>query len=85
MSEEKKQIGVFERYLTLWVAICIAACIAIGHFTGDSISFLNQLEISNVNIPVAILILLTIYPMMQQIDFPSLKNVGRRSKGVSSR
>ncbi len=82
MSEEKKQIGVFERYLTLWVAICIAAGIAIGHFAGDSISFLSRLEISNVNIPVAILIWLMIYPMMLQIDFSSLKNVGRRPKGV---
>ena len=82
MSEEKKQIGVFERYLTLWVAICIAAGIAIGHFAGDSISFLSRLEISNVNIPVAFLIWLMIYPMMLQIDFSSLKNVGRRPKGV---
>lgn len=82
MSEEKKQIGVFERYLTLWVAICIAAGIAIGHFAGDSISFLSRMEISNVNIPVAFLIWLMIYPMMLQIDFSSLKNVGRRPKGV---
>jgi arsenite transporter len=82
MSEEQKQIGVFERYLTLWVAICIAAGIAIGHFAGDSISFLSDLEISNVNIPVAILIWLMIYPMMLQIDFSSIKNVGKKPKGV---
>ncbi len=82
MNKEKKQIGVFEKYLTLWVAICIAAGIAIGHFAGDSISFLSELEISNVNIPVAILIWLMIYPMMLQIDFSSLKNVGKRPKGV---
>jgi arsenite transporter len=82
MNKEKKQIGVFERYLTLWVAICIAAGIAIGHFAGDSISFLSDLEISNVNIPVAILIWLMIYPMMLQIDFSSIKNVGKKPKGV---
>jgi len=82
MSEEQKQIGVFEKYLTLWVAICIAAGIAIGHFAGDSISFLSDLEISNVNIPVAILIWLMIYPMMLQIDFSSIKNVGKKPKGV---
>ncbi len=82
MSQERKQIGIFEKYLTLWVAICIAAGIAIGHFAGDSISFLSNLEISNVNIPVAILIWLMIYPMMLQIDFSSIKNVGKKPKGV---
>ncbi len=82
MSEKKKQIGVFERYLTIWVAICIAAGIALGHFAGDSISFLSKLEISNVNIPVAILIWLMIYPMMLQIDFSSIKNVGKKPKGL---
>ena len=82
MSDQKKQIGVFEKYLTLWVALCIAAGIAIGHFSGDSIGFLSQLEIYRVNIPVAILIWLMIYPMMLQIDFSSIKNVGKRPKGL---
>ena len=82
MSDQKKQIGVFEKYLTLWVALCIAAGIAIGHFAGDSIGFLSQMEIYRVNIPVAILIWLMIYPMMLQIDFSSIKNVGKRPKGI---
>ena len=82
MNKNKKEIGVFEKYLTLWVALCIAAGIAIGHFAGDSIGFLSSLEIYNVNIPVAILIWLMIYPMMLQIDFSSLKNVGKRPKGL---
>src|SRR6056297_3580455 len=82
MNKEKKQIGIFEKYLTLWVALCIAVGIAIGHFAGDSISFLSNMEIYNVNIPVAILIWLMIYPMMLQIDFSSLKNVGKRPKGL---
>lgn len=79
---EKKSIGFFEKYLTLWVAICILAGIGIGYIAGDSIRFLSDMEISGVNIPVAILIWLMIYPMMLQIDFSSLKAVGRRPKGV---
>jgi len=82
MSQKKKQMGVFEKYLTIWVALCIAAGIAIGHFAGDSIDFLSNLEIYNVNIPVAILIWLMIYPMMLQVDFSSIRNVGKKPKGV---
>ncbi len=78
----KKQIGLFEKYLSLWVALCIAIGIGIGHFTGDDIVFLSRLEIFKVNIPVAILIWLMIYPMMLQIDFSSLKSVGKRPKGL---
>ena len=82
MKTQKKQIGFFEKYLTLWVAICIAVGIGIGHFAGDGIKFLSELEIFAVNIPVAILIWLMIYPMMLQVDFSSIKNVGKRPKGL---
>jgi arsenite transporter len=82
MEKQKKQIGFFEKYLTLWVALCIAAGIAIGHITGDKIRLVSDLEIYRVNIPVAILVWLMIYPMMLQIDFSSLKNVGKRPKGL---
>ena len=82
MSTPKKQIGFFEKYLTLWVALCIAGGIAIGHFTGDGISVLSDLEVFKVNIPVAILIWLMIYPMMLQVDFSSLKTIRKRPKGV---
>jgi len=82
MENEKRQIGFFEKYLTLWVAICIATGIATGYFAGDSISFLSGMELYNVNIPVAVLIWLMIYPMMLQIDFSSIKNVGKRPKGL---
>jgi len=82
MEAEKKQIGFFEKYLTLWVAICIAVGISIGNFAGDGIQFLSKMEIYKVNIPVAILIWLMIYPMMLQIDFSSIKNVGKRPKGL---
>lgn len=82
MENQTKQIGFFEKYLTLWVALCIAAGIGIGHFAGDSIQVLSNLEVFRVNIPVAILIWLMIYPMMLQVDFSSIKNVGKRPKGL---
>ncbi|MBN1926112.1 MAG: ACR3 family arsenite efflux transporter [Prolixibacteraceae bacterium] len=82
MSSNKKKIGFFEKYLTLWVAICIAVGIGIGHFAGNSIQVLSKFEVYKVNIPVAILIWLMIYPMMLQVDFSSIKNVGKRPKGL---
>ncbi len=82
MTSTKKQIGFFEKYLTLWVALCIAVGIGIGHFAGDNIQLLSNMEIYKVNIPVAILIWLMIYPMMLQVDFSSIKNVSKRPKGI---
>lgn len=82
MSTEKKEIAFFEKYLSLWVALCILAGIGIGHFAGDSMATLSGLEIYNVNIPIAILIWMMIYPMMLQIDFSSIKGVGKAPKGL---
>lgn len=78
----KKPISLFDRYLSVWVAICITAGIVIGHFAGGSIEVMNSLEIANVNIPVAVLIWLMIYPMMLQIDFTSIKKVGEKPRGI---
>lgn len=78
----KKQIGFFEKYLTIWVALCIVGGILIGSFAGETMQVLSSMEIYNVNIPIAILIWLMIYPMMLQIDFSSIKNVGKRPKGL---
>jgi ACR3 family arsenite transporter len=82
MSNQKKQIGFFEKYLTLWVALCIAAGIVIGNFAGESVAVLSKMEVFRVNIPVAILVWLMIYPMMLQVDFSSIKNVGKSPKGL---
>ncbi|MCF6332680.1 MAG: ACR3 family arsenite efflux transporter [Draconibacterium sp.] len=82
MGKQIKQIGFFEKYLTLWVALCIITGIAIGHFSGEGIEIFSDMEIYKVNIPVAILVWLMIYPMMLQIDFSSIKNVGKRPKGL---
>lgn len=76
-------MGFFERYLTLWVALCIVVGIGVGHFAGDSISVLSELNIFTVNIPVAILVWLMIYPMMVQIDFGSIAKVGSNPRGLA--
>lgn len=75
-------MGFFERFLTVWVLICIGIGILIGAVAGDSIEWISRLELYGVNIPVAILIWLMIYPMMLQIDFASLKTIGKSPKGV---
>jgi ACR3 family arsenite transporter len=75
-------MGKFEKYLTLWVILCIIAGILLGNLSGEEITWLSKLEIATVNIPVAILVWLMIYPMMVQIDFSSLKNVSRNLKGL---
>jgi len=82
MSQEKKQIGFFEKYLTLWVALCIGTGILIGHFWGNAVSVVSQLEVAGVNVFVAILVWLMIYPMMLQVDLRRIKDVGRRPKGL---
>lgn len=81
-STDSNNIGFFERYLTVWVLLCIVAGIGLGALSGDSIQVLSQLTLYQVNIPVAILIWAMIYPMMLQIDFDSLKEVGKAPKGV---
>jgi ACR3 family arsenite transporter len=75
-------MGIFERYLTLWVIICIASGVLLGHVAGDNIQVISSMEVAKVNIPVAILVWLMIFPMMVQIDFSSIKNVGKNLKGL---
>ncbi len=76
-------MGTFEKYLTLWVIACIAAGIGLGYLLGDQITVLSDWNISTVNVPVAILVWLMIYPIMVQIDFSSLKNLTRNMKGLA--
>ena len=82
MSKKKEGIGFFERYLTLWVALCIIAGIAVGQWFPALPNVLGRWEYANVSIPIALLIWLMIYPMMLKVDFQSVKNVGKRPKGV---
>lgn len=72
----------FEKYLTLWVALCITVGITIGKFLPLIPETLEKFEYANVSIPVAVLIWLMIYPMMLKVDFQSVRNVGRNPKGI---
>lgn len=74
---------LFERYLSIWVLLCIAVGVIIGQWFGDSIAVISSMELYSVNIPVAILIWAMIYPMMVQIDFSSLIRAGSNVKGLS--
>lgn len=84
MTAIKKQTGIsfFERYLTLWVAICMGTGILIGRYLPFIPDFLGKFEYAKVSIPIAILIWLMIYPMMLKVDFQSIKSVGRNPKGL---
>lgn len=82
MDKKKQGIGFFERYLTLWVALCIIAGIAVGQWFPALPDVLGRWEYANVSIPIALLIWLMIYPMMLKVDFQSVKNVGKRPRGI---
>lgn len=82
MGNSNKQIGFFEKYLTIWVLLSIVVGIGFGELGGDAIQQLAALEVAHVNIPVSVLIWLMIYPMMVQIDFSSIKKIGSNVKGL---
>ena len=83
MSKKEKQgISFFEKYLTIWVALCMAAGILIGRFLPGIPTFLEKFTYAEQNIPIAILIWIMIYPMMMKIDFQSIKNVRKHPAGI---
>ena len=82
MKEKNSGMGLFEKYLTVWVILCMALGILIGKYAPAIPAFLNKFEYANVSIPIAILIWLMIYPMMMKVDFNSIKNVGKNPKGL---
>ena len=79
---EERKIGFFDKYLTLWVLLCIVVGIAIGKFLPAVPQTLSRFEYAHVSIPVAILIWVMIYPMMMKVDFHSVKNVAKHPKGL---
>nr|WP_049770136.1 ACR3 family arsenite efflux transporter [Calditerrivibrio nitroreducens] len=82
---EQKKISFFDRYLTLWVVICMVIGIFVGKLLPDTIKMLRDIEFakgSQINLPIAVLIWLMIYPMMLKVDFSSLLNVGKNPKGL---
>lgn len=75
-------LGLFGRYLTVWVAIGIAIGIGLGNLFPQVFALLSHLEIGHVNLVVAVLIWIMIYPMMVNVDFKSLRHIGERPKGL---
>ncbi|HSZ53216.1 MAG TPA: ACR3 family arsenite efflux transporter [Caulobacteraceae bacterium] len=75
-------MSLFERYLTLWVALCIVAGVALGHFFAPAFAAIGALELAHVNLPVALLIWLMIIPMLMKVDFAALGGVGRHWRGI---
>jgi len=82
-KQKKASIGFFEKYLSVWVIICIVIGVAIGRFLPQIPNFLSKLEYAHVSIPVAILIWLMIYPMMLKVDFTSILNATKKPKGLT--
>jgi len=81
-TKKKLEISFFDRYLTVWVALCMVTGILIGRFLPAIPTFLGKFEYANVSIPIAVLIWLMIWPMMMKVDFASIKDVGRSPKGL---
>ncbi len=81
-SDKQTDIGFFQKYLTVWVILCMVIGVLIGRFLPAIPDFMNQFEYAKVSIPMAVLIWLMIYPMMMKVDFQSIKNVGKNPKGL---
>ena len=75
-------IGFFEKWLSVWIALCIAAGVALGNAMPGLFQFLAGLEYASVNLVVAVLIWGMVYPMMVNVDFASLRHIGERPKGL---
>ncbi|MEZ5502408.1 MAG: ACR3 family arsenite efflux transporter [Halioglobus sp.] len=75
-------MGIFERYLSLWVGLCILAGVALGNVAPELFQRIARLEYAHVNLVVAVLIWVMIYPMMVQIDFSAIRDVGRKPQGL---
>ena len=74
-------MGLFERYLSIWVAIAIVIGIGLGSLFPNAFTVIAGLEYAHVNVVIAVLIWLMIYPMMIQVDFSAIKDVGKNQRG----
>jgi len=81
-DDKTKGLSIFERYLTVWVALCMIIGTLIGYFWPDTATILSKATYAQISIPVAVLIWAMIYPMMVQIDFSSILQAGKKPKGV---
>ena len=80
-----KRLNLFEKYLTIWVGLCMVAGVALGKWAPHLVPFFRDLEFgtdSHINLPIAVLIWLMIVPMMMRVDFAAVRNVGRKPKGL---
>jgi ACR3 family arsenite transporter len=82
MTQAPSPLGFFERYLSLWVALCIIGGIVLGYLFPSVFEYISRMEFAKVNLVVAVFIWVMIYPMMVQVDFSSIKNVSRKPKGL---
>ena len=76
------QMSVFERYLTVWVALCIVAGIGLGQLLPNAFQAIGRMELAHVNLPVGALIWVMIIPMLLKVDFSALREVGKHIKGI---
>ncbi len=75
-------MGFFERYLSLWVALCIAVGVLVGHALPGVVHVLGRMEVANVNLPVGALIWVMIIPMLVKVDFGALREVTKHVRGI---
>ena len=75
-------MGVFERYLTVWVALCIVAGVALGHWLPGPVQAIGRMEVAQVNLPVGLLIWVLILPMLRKVDFGALNQVRQHWRGI---
>jgi ACR3 family arsenite transporter len=75
-------LNVFERYLTVWVALCIVAGIVLGQLLSDAFQVIGRMEIARVNLPVGVLIWVMIIPMLMKVDFGALHQVRQHVRGI---
>jgi ACR3 family arsenite transporter len=76
-------MGIFERYLSVWVGLCIIAGVVLGNVVPGTFEMVAKMEYAHVNLVVALFIWVMIYPMMVQIDFTAIKDVGKKPKGLA--
>ena len=82
IAEPGAALGLFERYLTIWVVLCIFVGVALGHYLPGIFHLIASVEVAQVNLPVAVLIWLMIIPMLVRIDFHALSEVKDHWRGI---
>ena len=80
-SEEISLMGLFERYLSIWLGLCILAGVGLGVALPNLFQTIAEIEYANVNLVVALFIWIMTCPMMVNVDFASVKDIGKKTKG----